>query len=278
MIIKTKRKPYKKEVCKRHTYTRQKLTCPICGKQIARGSCFTRHLNSHNSIHKRTITHIFDYTHGLICSYCGKQLKNKHALVSHELRCSKNPLKIDTLGQYDKVGHTAWSKGLSKESSSILKKRGEKLSAKYKNNELISFWKNKHMSQTCKNKISEKLKEAISNNPNNFYYVKCHSSKPNYVENYFIEVFNKENINVNYHYMVGRYQLDFCNIKYKKYIEIDGEQHYTDKRIVKHDIERTKNLALLGWEGYRVRWSEYKQMTYQDKKSIIDKIRNFLIS
>ena len=92
-----------------------------------------------------------------------------------------------------------------------------------------------------------------------------HSSKISYPEEYFIDLFTAENINLKYHLQVSKYQLDFYNEDLKIDIEIDGEQHYIDKRIFKSDRERDKFLENLGWTVFRIRWSEYKSLDLDHK-------------
>src|SRR3546814_4629172 len=48
------------------------------------------------------------------------------------------------------------------------------------------------------------------------------------------------------------YSLDFAIIPSKIDLEIDGEQHYVDQRIVDSDKRRTEYLESLGWKTIRV--------------------------
>ena len=63
----------------------------------------------------------------------------------------------------------------------------------------------------------------------------------------------------------------------KKYVEIDGEQHYTDK-MIQHDKERNEYLLNLGWNGLRIRWSEYKKLSEKGKEDKIQEVKTFLFS
>ena len=76
-----------------------------------------------------------------------------------------------------------------------------------------------------------------------------------------------------YHKQVGRYELDFYNEDLMKYVEIDGEQHYSEY-MIKHDIERTLYLEKIGWKGIRIRWSDYKKSL--NKEIFINKIKEFM--
>lgn len=56
-------------------------------------------------------------------------------------------------------------------------------------------------------------------------------------------------------------------------IEIDGDQHYTDKRIIESDKRRNKYLENIGWKIIRIGWSDYKKIiNEEDKKEYIDNI------
>ena len=71
-------------------------------------------------------------------------------------------------------------------------------------------------------------------------------------------------------------KVSYRNEEKKVYVEIDGEQHYVDPRIVESDIKRTNYLITLGWKGYRVRWATYKKLSYDEKHKIILEIKHLL--
>ena len=101
-------------------------------------------------------------------------------------------------------------------------------------------------SEETKNKISYSMKKFLVNNPDMIPYKRNHSSKESYPEKYFNEIFKLEGLDLVYHVQVGLYQLDFCNEPKKIDVEIDGEQHYVDDRIVEHDKLRNANLEKEG--------------------------------
>lgn len=92
--------------------------------------------------------------------------------------------------------------------------------------------------------------------------------RKSYAEQYFESIFIKAERN----YHVGRYFLDFAWIDKKYYVEVDGEQHYTDEGI-EHDRIRTEQLKELGWVCIkRIRWSEFKKLSDIEKEKIISDI------
>lgn len=190
--------------------------------------------------------------------------KNKIRQRSEEFKLNRKPRK-------------AWNKGLTKETSKSIKAHSDTLKRKYKTGQLIAHNLGKKLwSEEDKKRISQHRKQYLNQHPEKVPYLLNHSSKISYPERYFKYVFNKENINLNYHLQVGRYQLDFYNEDLKKYVQIDGQSHYVDKKTIKIDEERTQYLKELGWEGIRIRWKEYRRMTLDDRKQTISNIKNFL--
>lgn len=141
----------------------------------------------------------------------------------------------------------------------------------------LSRKKNKQVhSQETKDKISRARKEYLKNNPDKVPYLLNHSRKESYPEKYFTELFKKENIDVVKYYRVGLYELDFCIPDKLIDIEIDGNQHYYDKKIIESDIRRNKILEENGWDIIRINWSEYQKLNLDDKKIFISKLKNYI--
>jgi len=95
-------------------------------------------------------------------------------------------------------------------------------------------------------KKSKNKKLWLLQHPDKVPYKLNHSSTESYPETYFKNIFEKNQIPLIYHHQIGLYQLDFCNIDHMYCLEIDGEQHYYDKRIIEHDKIRTDKLTSLG--------------------------------
>ena len=52
-------------------------------------------------------------------------------------------------------------------------------------------------------------------------------------------------------------------------LEIDGEQHYVDERIVKSNFYRDEYLLSIGIPTIRVRWSHYQKLSDDGKKNYL---------
>jgi very-short-patch-repair endonuclease len=130
-------------------------------------------------------------------------------------------------------------------------------------------------SQETKEKISKARRKYLTENPDMVPYKLNHYSKgPSYPERYWKKILNKANINYVEQYQIHTYQLDFALVERKIDIEIDGDQHYLDQRIVESDKRRNEYLESLGWKIIRIRWSEYKKIV--DKQDRIAYVNNII--
>ena len=110
------------------------------------------------------------------------------------------------------------------------------------------------------------------------YKLNHYSKGPSYPERYWKKILDRLGINYVEQYQIHTYQLDFALVKEKIDIEIDGDQHYLDERIIESDKRRNQYLENLGWKIIRIKWSNYKRLVdKQDRKdyvnSIIEQIR-----
>ena len=91
------------------------LICQKCGKeysleltesQFLKGkykhfcskSCANTRQHSDETKHKISQGVLNNINVDCFCKFCGKQLKNKNALVQHEIRCKENPNRIECYG------------------------------------------------------------------------------------------------------------------------------------------------------------------------------------
>jgi len=128
----------------------------------------------------------------------------------------------------------------------------------------------RHTDET-KKKISESRIKFLRENPDMVPYKLNHYSKGrSYAEEYWKIILDSNNIDYVEQYQIGPYQLDFAFPDIKLDLEIDGDQHYLDKRIIESDIRRNIYLENLGWTTIRIKWSEYKKT--ENKKSFVEDI------
>lgn len=91
------------------------------------------------------------------------------------------------------------------------------------------------------------------------------NKKKSYAEEYFDKIF----LTAEKQYRVNRFVLDYAWPEKKFYIEVDGEQHYTEEGL-KHDETRTKILLEEGWDCFtRIRWSNFQKMNRNEKEEFI---------
>lgn len=169
------------------------------------------------------------------CKYCGRFFEGK-ALGGHTARCSERP---------------------NHELELMSRNISLKLSGKV-------------LSDSTKKKISESRIAYLKANPDKVPYKLNHKHKQTYPETYFKECLQ----NFVYQYRIPEtlYEGDFVNPHSKVIIEIDGEQHYVDSKIVEHDIKRTNRLEELGWKIIRVRWRDFIRLDRDKKDEIISNL------
>lgn len=204
-----------------------------------------------------------------ICEYCGKEYGTLKSIRSHKPFCKLNPN-----GKH----LSSWNKGLTKESDERVKKGAKTLKTRYDNGEITPSFLGKTHTEEEKKHLSEIRKLYLAEHPEKIPYKINHSSKKSYPETYFEEVFNNDDLLKTFtnQYPVGLYSLDFAFVDKKIDVEVDGEQHYRDTRIVEHDKIRTKILNDLGWTVFRIRWATYKKLNESKKQDILNQIKDLI--
>lgn len=232
------------------------------------------HISNVNA-HKRGYTIKKDTTE-FTCQYCGKICIGKNSLINHERLCKNNPNRqISNFVKYNKKVKQAWNKGLTKETDERVRKGAKNLKEAYSSGKVISHNKGITLSEEEKLRISKSRKRYLKEHPDKVPYLLNHSSKISYPEQYFINVFQNENIPLNYHKQFGLYELDFYNEEFKVYVEIDGEQHYLPQSIERDKI-RDEYFKQLGWRGIRIRWAHFIKSSDEEKQNIIKNIKILL--
>lgn len=256
---------------------RNKKECPNCKRSISISN-FNKHydacINERTQVPKFSIEEKFiNVDNKFKCKECSKVFETKSAAAGHYWAQHTEE------GRKHVVNHTTsgWNKGITAWNKGLTTKTDDRVKAGAIKNSITKKGKpgTPHTEET-KKRISETLKKYMENNPDRVPYILNHSSKISYPEQYFIDCFS-DLIDATFQYPVFRYKLDFVNIKEKLYFEVDGNQHYSDKKIVAHDIERTEKLLELGWVGIRLRWSEFQKMTDEQKREkvieVIEKMK-----
>ena len=141
---------------------------------------------------------------------------------------------------------------------------------------IAKSWTGKTLSEETKAKISKSRIKFLKENPSQVPYMLNHySNGESYPEKYWREILEKEAILFEQEKRVSIYRLDFAIGHFD--LEIDGEQHYNDLRILASNKRRDEELVNQGWEVIRVRWSLFQKMTEDGKKeyvsSVIEKLR-----
>lgn len=210
-----------------------------------------------------------------ICPFCKQDYQ---MLKYHEKYCHSNPNRESHPGNGGLTkGRIAWNKGLTKDTDERVKKGRDTLIKHLQDGSVIPSLKGKHHTEESKSKIGKAIKQRMAERAGTIGFIAHHSSKKSYPEQYFEDVFKLRNIPLLYHKQVSRFELDFYNEEHKRYVEVDGEQHYMNEENILRDINREHELEERGWKGMRIRWSSYKKMSVDEKDQLIEHIRSFVI-
>ncbi len=134
--------------------------------------------------------------------------------------------------------------------------------------------KNQILSDGTKDKISESMKKAHSEGRAWNIGKSRWKNLPSYPESFFMKVIENEFLDKNfvYEYPIGIYSFDFAWPHKKKYIEIDGEQHFRFKEYFERDVKKDKLATDFGWQGLRISWKDL----YKDPKKYIKRASDFI--
>lgn len=131
--------------------------------------------------------------------------------------------------------------------------------------------KGRGLSAEHKKRISEGRIKFLRENPHMVPYKLNHYSKGrSYAEEYWKAILDSNNLEYEEQYQIGPYQLDFAFTEMKVDLEIDGDQHHLDPRVIESDKRRNAYLTELGWKIIRVKWSDYQKLV--DKKTFVEYI------
>lgn len=231
-----------------------------------------------------------------ICKYCGKECKNKNSLVQHEIRCKKNPNKITVISNFIKYNEDirtgvkkSWCKGLTKETSDIIKNRSELISNNYKAGKNNIAWTKGLTKENDERilKYSKASSNTIANKIINDIWHNCRSKKYYYDnisfdsiwEVYFYKYVISLNIEINrckekfqYEYKNGlhNYIPDFYIPKYDLYVEIKG--YSGDKDIAKWNQFNKKLNIYFGHNLHDLGIQEF--INYNELPDRIEKYEN----
>jgi len=219
------------------------------------------------------------------CEYCDKEFKDyskngllisdnqqKRSLKKHILHCKLNPNRLEYTCKY--CGHIEEvTQKIASHTSNCERNPNIEI---IKSSRIKNGKKSMPHSEETKKKLSEIRKKYLAENPDKVPYKLNHSSKESYPEKYFTEVFENEEIDVVKSFRIGLYELDFCIPDKKIDIEIDGSQHYCDKKIVESDKRRNEFLENDGWDIIRINWSHYKRLDLESKREYILNLKSYI--
>ena len=141
--------------------------------------------------------------------------------------------------------------------------------------EAAKIYPRKPLTEQHKLNLSIARINYLKENPDKVPYKLNHYSKgQSYPESYFEKWLLKEEISYISEQQVSIYSIDFRIGDIA--LEIDGEQHYVDERIIKSNFYRDEYLKSLNIETIRVRWAHYQKLSDEEKKDYLNNLRAHL--
>lgn len=229
--------------------------CSNCEKEI-KNCNIKRHSESCNTLKNKTKLYLYEKVGAEYkCPHCEK-LFNKRGISGHVWRVHSEKGK-DYISKGNKK--PSWNKGLTKETSEILKKKGERSKERFRLGLIIPNQLGKPHTQETKDKVSKSRIKYLQENPEKVPYLLNHSSKESYPERIFKNALVENKIECwVQEYQNGIYRYDFAFLDLKIDVEVDGSTHLTEK--VKKIDERRDNWSKeQGWTVVRFTAKEVKE-------------------
>jgi len=199
--------------------------------------------------------------------YDDNYLKNKYNWKEIQMYYDNNNFWLDVIKKFN-ISDNILCKG-SKKGLFNTRNKSETMKLSNKLNP-------RKLSEETKKKISKSRIKYLKENPDKVPYKLNHYSKgPSYPEKYFDSIFNSK-FKYTKFLQCSLYHIDFAIEDKKIAIEVDGEQHYLDKKIVESDKRKNKYLKNEGWDLIRIRWSHYQKMNKKEKEEYISKLINYI--
>jgi len=210
------------------------------------------------------------------CLHCNKEYSDR-GIRYHERYCKDNPNKSIPPKKTDKWKQSMKDKaenGTARNNWTKARENGEEyIMSDETRQKLREVNLGKKLTDEHKKKISVSRTAYLKENPDKVPYVLNHYSKgKSYPEKYWKEILDNNNIQYEEEYRISLYSLDFAIVDKKIDLEIDGDQHYLDKRIVESDKRRTKYLEENGWTVIRVKWSDYQKLNLEERVMYVNNL------
>jgi very-short-patch-repair endonuclease len=249
--------------------TRNVKKCDKCNKEISLSN-FKRHYKSCGKKKKKLNPKWLQKNGKYKCPICEKEF-SKYGIHNH--------VSVVHDGKKERVNHNkgkkmtgkCWNKGLTKETSDIIKNAGEKFKKNYKDGKFILGYK---LTDQHKKKVSEGMKKAhVEGRAWNIGKSRW-NNEPSYPEKFMMKVFKNNSIEYEREVNIDKYSIDFV-IKNKKIaIEVDGHQHYRFEEIKNRDKEKNKLLLEDNWTIIRINWKKFFDNTKNKIETIISIINS----
>lgn len=250
------------------------MKCEYCGNEhdgsfgsgrFCSPGCRSKYGSSKVKNHKCNFEHK-SKEGGWKCVHCSEVFRTRAMLYKHVRETHPDFTLIG--------GKKSWNRGLTKETSDLVKKTGETYKARLAAGKIKVWCAGQRLPEAMKEKISKGMIKAHAEGRAHNIGASRWNNEPSWPEQWFMQVIENEFEDKNYQreYSFGRFALDFAWVDKKKCIEIDGEQHQRFDDYKERDERKDSLLKENGWEVLRIIWKE----AFANPKEIIQKAKEFI--
>lgn len=245
--------------------------CIICSTNIS-VSNYQRHTAKcigPKEIKETSISKTFNFN-GIeySCKKCYRKFITKQSAGSHYWRSHTEKGRNHTPGL--DCSNEPWNKGLTKETSGIVKLASEKAKMTLDKKGRVGCVHTKEFKENLSKIMKERHKLGLAWNIGMSRW----NNKPSYPETFFMKVIENEFVDKEYKREMpfDRYSLDFAWGHKKKVIEIDGQQHERFEEQKLRDVNKDILLAAAGWQVLRIKWKDI----FNDSEKFIKIAKDFI--
>lgn len=208
-----------------------------CGRKFDNKKSLYAHGTHCKQYVKQSKTSKYKTKEGLYVCECGKEFSNFQSMNAHFGHCEEHCKTLGKETSHHHKGSMQWEKLSENQIKEIHKKQGKILSEKYKNNELSSHNKGKHLPEEHKRKIREGMTKYFSRNG---YGANSSERACQYIDKLNEQNhWNLQHAKNGGEITVCGYYLDGYDKERNIVVEYDEPYHYTD---VYNNILREKDI------------------------------------
>jgi very-short-patch-repair endonuclease len=199
-----------------------------------------------------------------ICYVCKKELRTRNSLSAH-LKKEHSLLYIDYVVKYEGFKIPTCFCGKNRQYTN----RSIKFKVTCGDRECLKRYRSNGCKEETKEKIRKARFEYLKKQLGETAWERKRLGKMSYLESWFYDnVVLKHNLLEKYdivnEYPEYPYFIDFAFLSSRIAVELDGMQHFRNKKNQDRDIKKQKYLESIGWKIFRIRFDELSETKIEE--------------